>query len=200
MANRPDENASEELYRVVINDEEQYSIWPEQREIPLGWRAVGSSAPKAQCLARIQEVWTDMRPLSLRKKMEEERSTPPPEPQPMPPYESLVDRLTASEDHPVEAVVSPPEPSTLEQKIREGFVYVRFTGTRGGTELGLALDTARTDISRADFRAGTGFVRMEGSLTVDFEPVTCNVQLDLATLKGTGGLRRVPAGIGASIS
>ena len=53
------------------NDEEQYSIWFADREPPLGWKEVGRSGPKAECLAYIKEVWTDMRPLSLRKKMEE---------------------------------------------------------------------------------------------------------------------------------
>ena len=57
---------------VVINHEEQYSIWPEGREIPLGWKEVGKSGSKQECLDYIEEVWTDMRPLSLRKKMEEE--------------------------------------------------------------------------------------------------------------------------------
>jgi MbtH protein len=59
------------VFQVVINHEEQYSIWPLGREIPLGWKAVGKEGPKAECLAYIEEVWTDMRPLSLRKKLEE---------------------------------------------------------------------------------------------------------------------------------
>lgn len=58
-------------YQVVMNHEEQYSIWPADREPPLGWKTVGKSGPKADCLAYIKEVWTDMRPLSLRKRMEE---------------------------------------------------------------------------------------------------------------------------------
>mgnify|MGYP001812556478 CR=1 FL=1 len=57
------------IYMVVVNHEEQYSIWSADREIPMGWREVGSSGPKAECLAYIEEVWTDMRPLSLRKSM-----------------------------------------------------------------------------------------------------------------------------------
>ena len=57
-------------YRVVVNHEEQYSIWPVDREIPAGWRDGGKSGPKADCLAYIKEVWTDMRPLSLRKQMD----------------------------------------------------------------------------------------------------------------------------------
>ena len=59
------------IYKVVVNHEEQYSIWPADRENPLGWNDVGKSGNKEECLAYIKEVWTDMRPLSLRKKMEE---------------------------------------------------------------------------------------------------------------------------------
>lgn len=56
-------------YLVVMNDEEQYSIWPEWRELPNGWRSVGVSGTKERCLSHIEEVWTDMRPLSLRRRM-----------------------------------------------------------------------------------------------------------------------------------
>jgi len=59
------------VYKVVVNHEEQYSIWPDYKEIPAGWRAVGKSGLKPECLAYIKEVWTDMRPLSLRKQMAE---------------------------------------------------------------------------------------------------------------------------------
>ncbi len=59
-------------YKVVVNHEEQYSIWFADREAPAGWREVGKSGSKAECLAHIKEVWTDMRPLSLRKQMEED--------------------------------------------------------------------------------------------------------------------------------
>jgi MbtH protein len=56
------------LYNVVVNHEEQYSIWPTNREIPAGWREVGVSGTKKECLEYIGKVWTDMRPLSLRNK------------------------------------------------------------------------------------------------------------------------------------
>jgi MbtH protein len=59
------------IYQVVVNHEEQYSIWPADREPPPGWREVGKRGTKQECLDYIAEVWTDMRPLSLRKKMEE---------------------------------------------------------------------------------------------------------------------------------
>lgn len=62
------------IYKVVLNDEEQYSIWPANRDNPLGWRDAGKSGSKDECLAYVKEVWTDMRPLSLRKKMESMRN------------------------------------------------------------------------------------------------------------------------------
>ena len=71
---RASEQDDTTIYQVVVNDEEQYSIWPAHRETPLGWRTVGKSGSKAECLAYIKEVWTDMRPLSLRKRMEDQRA------------------------------------------------------------------------------------------------------------------------------
>ena len=59
------------LYRVVVNDEEQYSLWPAYKDIPQGWRGVGEADSREACLAHIEAVWTDMRPLSLRKAMQE---------------------------------------------------------------------------------------------------------------------------------
>jgi MbtH protein len=55
------------LYRVVVNHEEQYSIWPADRELPLGWRADGFAGSKEECFDYIETVWTDMRPLSVRR-------------------------------------------------------------------------------------------------------------------------------------
>jgi len=54
------------LYKVVVNHEEQYSIWPLKKEVPAGWREVGKQGLKEECLEYIEEVWTDMRPLSIR--------------------------------------------------------------------------------------------------------------------------------------
>jgi MbtH protein len=65
-----EEREDNTTYKVVVNHEEQYSIWPAGRENPLGWNEVGKDGSKTECLAYIKEVWTDMRPLSLRKKME----------------------------------------------------------------------------------------------------------------------------------
>lgn len=59
------------VFQVVINEEEQYSIWPDYKAIPAGWKAVGVSGDKSTCLAHIESVWTDMRPKSLRQAMAE---------------------------------------------------------------------------------------------------------------------------------
>ncbi|MEA1671911.1 MbtH family protein [Nitrospirillum sp. BR 11163] len=57
-------------FHVVINGEEQYSIWPDHKPLPAGWQAVGVSGTRDECLAHIETVWTDMRPLSLRRALE----------------------------------------------------------------------------------------------------------------------------------
>ena len=59
----------DESFEVVVNHEEQYSIWLVGRDLPLGWRTAGKHGTRAECLAYIAEVWTDMRPLSLRQSM-----------------------------------------------------------------------------------------------------------------------------------
>jgi MbtH protein len=65
-----DENEDQTPQRVLVNEEEQYSLWPRDNPIPNGWRSV-KEGTKAECLAYVKEVWTDMRPLSLRKHMDE---------------------------------------------------------------------------------------------------------------------------------
>lgn len=70
-----DEQDDTTIYKVVVNHEEQYSVWPEYKANPLGWRDVGKTGLKPECLEYIKEVWTDMRPLSLRKWMDEQAKT-----------------------------------------------------------------------------------------------------------------------------
>jgi MbtH protein len=65
------------VYKVVVNDQQQHSIWPAGQENPLGWEDVGISGSKEECLAYIDRVWTDMRPLRLRKTMEAAESREP---------------------------------------------------------------------------------------------------------------------------
>ncbi|HET6208872.1 MAG TPA: MbtH family NRPS accessory protein [Jatrophihabitans sp.] len=65
-----DSTGPERSYRVVFNLEEQYSIWPADQDIPAGWQAEGTSGTKAACLERVEQVWTDMRPRSLRESID----------------------------------------------------------------------------------------------------------------------------------
>ena len=63
-----DDREDKSIYKVVVNHEKQYSIWPVDRENALGWLDVGKTGTKAECLAYIGDVWTDMRPLTLQKR------------------------------------------------------------------------------------------------------------------------------------
>ncbi|MBC1196849.1 MbtH family protein [Microcystis aeruginosa BLCCF158] len=65
------------IYKVVVNHEEQYSIWSVDRDNPNGWRDVGQIGTKEECLSYIKDVWTDMRPLSMRKGVTEDLGTSP---------------------------------------------------------------------------------------------------------------------------
>lgn len=182
-------------YCVVVNHEEQYSIWPTEREIPAGWTNVGKVGTKQECLDHIEEVWTDMRPLSLRKKMEEWANAPP---EPLPEQEntataepSLVDRLSQG-DHPLVPGLRPDcTAQALRQAIDRGYVLIRFTETRGQTEIGMDLDTSACDLASADFDNANGRIHLVGSLSLDFEDVRCIADIDLATLEGQGHLERV---------
>lgn len=184
------------IYKVVVNHEEQYSIWPEYKENPLGWKDVGKSGPKAECLDYIKEIWTDMRPLSLREKMEELAKNPPPPPAPAadtPREKSLVDRLSEGPS-PVEASLRPERTAKLfKDAIDRNYVHIKFTGTKGGTELGVRLDREASDFTKADFENGSGTVHIEGGLTLDYEQVKCVADIDLASLEGTGHLVKVGA-------
>jgi uncharacterized protein YbdZ (MbtH family) len=183
------------IYEVVVNHEEQYSIWPDYKETPLGWKCVGKSGPKAECLAYIKEVWTDMRPLSLRKNMEaisRNPPSPPPPPDPNRPREkSLVEKLCEG-DHPVEAGLRPEKTAkALKDRIDMGYVHIKFTETKGGTEIGVRLDRDTLDFSHADFENQTGTVHLEGELTLDYVKVRCIADINLQTLKGEGHLAPV---------
>jgi uncharacterized protein YbdZ (MbtH family) len=184
------------IYRVVVNHEEQYSILPAYKGNVPGWRDAGKTGPKAECLAYIKEVWTDMRPLSLRKKMEEFAKNPPPPPPPAakePPEKSLVDRLCEG-NQAVEVGLRPEKSVKLfKEAIDRDYVHIKFTGTRGGTELGVRLDRNASNYSDADFQNGTGIVHVEGYLTLDYVKVKCIADINLSTLAGAGRLSKVEA-------
>ncbi|NXY99361.1 MbtH family NRPS accessory protein [Streptomyces sp. BR123] len=69
MSEQLHDTADTTVYRIVLNDEEQYSLWWAGRELPAGWRAEGTEGTREECLAKINELWTDLRPASLRRRM-----------------------------------------------------------------------------------------------------------------------------------
>jgi hypothetical protein len=99
----------------------------------------------------------------------------------------LTQRLTV--DQPVVAGGPQPSAEELHQRLQEiGHVFIKFTQTRGGTDLGIRVDKKACDLSGADFKNGTGTVHVEGTVILNDDPVRCVANLDLATLKGTGHL------------
>lgn len=106
--------------------------------------------------------------------------------------DELVKRLSDGE-HAVEASLRPEKTSkAFKEAIDRGYVHIKFTETRGGTELGVRLDTEASDLSQADFASGTGRVHLVGGLTLNYEKVQCVADIDLKTLEGKGHL--VPVG------
>lgn len=104
--------------------------------------------------------------------------------------DELTQRL--STEQPVE--VGGPNSSLEEFRTRLddiGTVFIKFTETRGGTDLGIQLDRSATDTSGADFEQGSGSVHVEGTLILNDDPVRCVADIDLATLKGAGYLKAV---------
>ncbi len=192
------------IYEVVVNHEEQYSIWPEYKgPPPVGWKKAGKRGPKAECLSYIKDVWTDMRPLSLRKRMEEMKSKGPDSEEgktssgeaqskaPKDPRDDLVGFLSSGH-HPVEIGLRPAKTVDLLKKaIDRGYVHVKFTDTRGGTELGVSLDPKESDLGQADFTKGTGKVHLVGGLTLNYVKVRCVADIELNTLTGQGRLEVV---------
>lgn len=184
MSDSPDEQ-----YVVVVNDEEQYSIWLAHHDVPAGWRDVGVRGSKDLCLSHIAEVWTDMRPLSLRRLMEEWERNPPPPPEPLAPDDAppLVDRLSG-DGHPVEVLTRATDRlAYLRERLEIGYLHVNFPATRGGTEVGMKLDAECCRAAQEELAVG-GEIAVSGSFSLDETPVRCHVRLALPELVGTGGL------------
>jgi hypothetical protein len=100
----------------------------------------------------------------------------------------LVARL-ATGDHPVVVSIRPePTLKALRECIERGYVHVKFTDTRGGTELGIRLDKSRSELTGGDLNSGSGSVELVGNLTLNYERVLCRAKIDLQTLAGRGHL------------
>lgn len=179
-----DDEADTRLYLVVLNDEEQYSIWLADRALPSGWRAEGTRGTKTECLDHIGKVWTDMRPLSVRRKLAEweaeqaRNPSPPVELEPWPEVDDLVSRL--GEIQAARAVTRPrPDPALLQAAIERSYVHIRFERT--GTELGVRLDRPRCTLDGAK-------LHFEGELVLNYNRVRLIADIDASDMAGTAKL------------
>jgi hypothetical protein len=109
----------------------------------------------------------------------------------------LVERLSTGR-HPIEASLRPERTvAELKECLDRGYVHVRFTQTRGGTELGVPVDRQLSDLSGADFDKGEGRITVVGALSLDYVKVRCFAEIDLATLEGQGWLEPLPDAVAA---
>ena len=151
---------------------------------------MGVRGTKDECLDHIEKVWTDMRPLSLRKQMEGWERNPPPTPEPLPEDDAgpLVERLSG-EGHQVEIRTNASDKlAYMRERLEIGHVHVLFPETRGGTELGLALEEEIRDQALKSLDSGNEIV-LEAKLNLDGTAVRCNARVSVPELAGTGGYR-----------
>jgi len=166
-------------YKVVLNHEEQYSIWLVERENPPGWRDSGMIGSKAECLKYIDDVWTDMRPLSLRLKMEEDARL----------MGLAFGRLLQAEH---QVVIPWPRAVSddIQSSMKCGFLPIAFIEVPDLPPIGLTLNQEATDVSQADFSTDTGVIHVEGTGAVyAVGQVHCVATIDLATKTGKGRIQ-----------
>jgi len=99
----------------------------------------------------------------------------------------LVERLSQGK-HPVDFESRTEEIAEIKERLENGFVFVTFTDTRGGTELGIDIDPALTNFKEADFANGEGKIKVVGTCELDYQKVRCITEVELSTKKGTGYL------------
>lgn len=105
----------------------------------------------------------------------------------------LVQRLSQG-NHPVEASLRPEKTvAALKESIDRSYVHIKFTNTKGGTELGVKLDLEASNFNSADFEGQTGKVHLVGNLTLNYVKVKCIADIDLETLVGSGHLEPIEA-------
>ena len=189
--------------RVVVNQEEQYSIWPVDLDIPAGWKEIGFTGCKEDCVQHIKKIWTDMRPLSLRKHMEElekdrtnlktkesvdcDNDTKRLEDEQ---YE-LVDFLSKG-DHPVKLdLKSEKKDMELQKALDNGYVVIHFSDTRGGTDLGIRVEPDRCVLDKGDLQKLKGRIWVVGTLVLNDVRVRCTADINLEDFLGTGHLDRI---------
>jgi hypothetical protein len=103
----------------------------------------------------------------------------------------LVERLCQGRHKVVVSLRPERTVKALKESLDRGRVHVRFTETRGGTELGISIDRNRSNLGGADMNAGTGWIKLAGDLTLDFVRVRCFAEIDVASLEGEGWLEKI---------
>ncbi len=192
------ENSEELAYTVVVNVEEQYSIWPSFKKVPEGWSEVGFTGKKQDCLSHIKEIWKDMRPLSLRKKMEEQKNSwnerrkqaISTQPTICPEASSTVEFLTKGVQS-ISAKLAGHGVASFHNSLVREYIHLTFTGTRGQTCIGIKIDPQKTEFKNVDFEKGVGLVKVEGNFILDFVKLKCCAEIDLQDLSGTAQLEIV---------
>lgn len=176
-------------YTAVVNEEEQYSIWLVWRPLPAGWRRVGPTGSKAACLDYVASVWTDMRPLSVRRagagdvpRDVADAGAPAEEIDPLPL------RLSRGSHQLELSGGTERSRDGLLRQIATGCVHVMFTGTRGGTELSIPLDADRMRALAAAVGDGAATIQLSGEMLLDDTRARCVVALDLGSWAGRGHL------------
>ena len=177
------------LYQVVINHEEQYSLIDARDAIPLGWRPVGEPAERTKCLDFIEQAWTDMRPLSLRRQMaeletmKEHQGTEVDHDQP-----TLIERLLATE-HSVR-LTFPPGDAPPSRDIITGQFYLLFPNTKGCTEIHFRFDDQLEPSAIENLDNRSGWLHIEGTATLDGVRIFCRAVIAADTLSGTARVYR----------
>ena len=172
---------SDLTFQVVVNDEEQYSVWRVDKPTPVGWRDGGFSGTRDQCLDFIETVWTDLRPKSLRLWLAEVGARAPMPPSDLTEEAPLPIRL-ASEPQRVELRLAPGEtPMAL---FATGVAWLRFTETRGGTELCFELS--------APVATSADSWQLRGATVLDGFKLQVDATIEIATLRGVARMTASP--------
>lgn len=180
-------------YKVVINEEEQYSVWAADVRNPPGWRDAGMSGSRQDCLDYIAKVWTNMCPLSVRRRLAQNELTQDAgmaEPQAIERTapDDLLTRICV-EKQAVQLIRS----RTIREDLDAGYVHLQFSRAGDEIELGIRLVPSSCDYGYADLDAEVGTIRIGGDLVLNSHKLNCAAEIHLTTLTGIATLVRQPA-------
>lgn len=178
------------IHKIVVNEERQYSIWPEERQNAIGWKDIGFSGSKEECLNHLNAIWTNLGPLNKEKMKSQDQQLPTSrqdDPQKIKPVEAsqrgFFTKLGFGDEVPVEISSRyNKQIEKLKKSIEQGFVHIKFPTIQ--TELKIKID--RSTLIDLDSGKHSGRVRLVGTLVLNFETVRCVVDISLQTLTGSG--------------